>query len=184
MMIMQQTIQDKSLRGESPPPSRLVLAPGCREESGLEPEQNTAAPQLPNLLTWLWAQDLLIRVKRAASSRGHEWQAGRRQLGCLNRRLSRVSHFNSNLKCISNTGNSSLSLSLLLVFFFPPDILICMWLAGSKLWIVLSKLQLAGNTCQSCAFISQTGFIMKLKWTPLDTLFSGNVALWGVDTVF
>jgi hypothetical protein len=72
MMIMQQTIQDKSLRGESPPPSRLVLAPGCREESGLEPEQNTAAPQLPNLLTWLWAQDLLIRVKRAASSRGHE----------------------------------------------------------------------------------------------------------------
>lgn len=67
----------------------------------------------------------------ASTAKGVLDGQGGRQLGRLEAMLTSVSHFNSNLKFISNTRDSSLSHSLLL--FFSTDILIWMWLAGSKL---------------------------------------------------
>lgn len=61
-------------------------------------------------------QSLPSRTLSAVAARGITGRRGGRQLGCLEVMLTRVSHFNSNLKFISNTRNSSLSLSRLLFF--------------------------------------------------------------------
>lgn len=118
-MVMQQTVQDKK-------PGMGVGAQGL-------------------LLTRL-STHLPSKGPVCLGCKGCYWQAGGLTAGLPQSHAHRVSHFNSNLKCISNTRNSTLSLSLLL--FFSTDILIWMWLAGSKLWIELIKSQLAGNTCQ------------------------------------
>lgn len=116
--VTQQTLHDESTRGGGRPGASvgdtiwlrtrsgaatlLLLSPlTCPGDSGLAIWERTVSS----------CQDPVREAARGISDR-----QGGRQLGCLQVTLTRVSHFNSNLKFISNTRNSSLSLSLLLFF--------------------------------------------------------------------
>lgn len=184
-MVMQQTIQNNSLGFGG----RKCLVLGWWEWICLRTRSRAATPLL---LSTHRTQGLLIWVETVPSFQGPAASTakgvldgqGGRQLGRLEAMLTSVSHFNSNLKFISNTRDSSLSHSLLL--FFSTDILIWMWLAGSKLWIVLIKSQLAGNTCQSMPlFLSRFYNEIKMDSSrhPLPCKQSSFI-LQGVDTVF
>lgn len=139
---MQQITQDQSIGGGGH--GGIWLRTGSREATLLllNPLNSPWESRLANLC----ANGFFL--PGAAAARGVLDGQGGRQPGCLQVKRTRVSHFTRDLKFISNTRNSSLSLSLLLLFF-STDILIWMRLAGSKLRIVLIKSQLAGNTCQS-----------------------------------
>lgn len=159
---------------------------------GIDPPQNqkqsghTSAAKPSGLRAcWSeWKQFLPSRALSASAAKSVLDGQGGRQLGCLEGMLTSVSHFNSNLKFVSNTRDNGLSHSLLL--FFSTDILIWMWLAGSKLWIVLIKSQLAGNTCQSMPlFLSR--FYNEIKMDSSRHLLpckQSSFILRGVDTVF
>lgn len=119
--VMQQTLHDESTRGGGRPGASVGDTDLAQNRSG------AATLLLLSPLTCPGDSGLAIWVKTVSSSqdpvcggseaaRGTADRQGGRQLGCLQVMLTRVSHFHSNLKFISNTRNSSLSLSLLLFF--------------------------------------------------------------------